>query len=165
MNKGKLIMTKVYSVDEIRANLKTKDAWLIRGILAIYARQTTDEKSSQTTKYTNGMGFNGRDAAILSSFAKQILSWQATENPRFRQPLSEKQFNLARRMMPKYAGQLAKIAEQNNPVEDGQDDYDVNERAAIMSVEAMADRIAEKNEYAEIERQQELEAFSSEVMW
>jgi len=111
-------MTKVYDATEIREKLVSNDKWLVRGILAIYERQTADEKSSQTTKHTNGVGFNGRDAAILSSFAKQILSWQATSNPRFRQPLSSKQFELARRMMSKYAAQLARIAEENNSVED-----------------------------------------------
>jgi hypothetical protein len=111
-------MTKVYDATTIREKLVSNDKWLIRGILAIYAKQTADEKSSQTTKHTNGVGFNGHDATILSSFAKQILSWQATENPRYPSPLSPKQFALARRAMPKYAAQLARIAEENNPVED-----------------------------------------------
>ena len=125
-------MTKVYDAIEIREKLKTNDKWLVRGILAIYARQTADERSSQTTKYTNGVGFNGRDAAILSSFAKQILSWQATENPRYPSPLSPKQFELARRSMSKYAGQLARIAEENKVEAEVEA---AAERAAIMAVE------------------------------
>jgi hypothetical protein len=113
------------------------------------------------TKHHNGVGFNGRDAAILSSFAKQIMSWEATSNPRYPQPLSPKQFDLARRMMPKYAGQLARIAEENNPVED-QEDYAMAraemavERAAIVD----AGRFNEFDEYVS-----ELEEYDGEFTW
>jgi hypothetical protein len=110
--------SKVYTVEEIRENLKTKNAWLERGILAIYERQTADERSSAITKYNNGIGFNGRDAGFLSSLAKQILTWQATDprDRRYRQPLSDRQFDSARRAMLKYAGQLASIAAANSTV-------------------------------------------------
>jgi hypothetical protein len=116
-------MTKVYDAQEIRGKLATSDKWLIRGILAIYARQTADEQSSQTTKYHNGVGFNGTDATLLSSFAKQIRAWEGTDpsQRRYRLPLSPKQMQLARRKMGKYAGQLARIAEENN-----QDENDSN---------------------------------------
>ena len=149
---------KVYDATEIRAKLVSNDKWLVRGILAIYARQTADEKSSQTTKHHNGVGFNGRDAAILSSFAKQILSWQATENPRYPQPLSPKQFALARRSMPKYAGQLARIAEENNPVEDEMkptnDGIDVqawDEMQAELDAEREAIMAVERGDYDNVE--------------
>jgi hypothetical protein len=157
-NKGKLIMTKVYDATEIRNKLITNDKWLIRGILAVYARQTADEKSSLTTKHHNGVGFNGRDAAILSSFAKQILSWEATEDPRYPQPLSPKQFGYARRAMLKYAGQLARIAEENNPVEDDmvQDEFEA---------EGQAEMEAERAAIMAVERMSELEKYEGELTW
>jgi hypothetical protein len=119
-------MAKVYSADEIRNKLQTSDKWLIRGLLAIYAKQTADERASENTKYENGVGFNGTDANILSSFAKQVLAWEATpaNERRYPTPLSlprgdkPGQMGLLRRKMLKYAGQLARIADQNNPVED-----------------------------------------------
>jgi hypothetical protein len=146
-------MAQVYSVDEIRNKLETNDRWLLRGILAIYARQTADEKSSNTTKHTNGVGFNGRDAAILSSFAKQIRVWQVTEprDRKYSRPLSPKQFAAARKMMPKYAGQLARIAEENNPVEDE------------VVVDGNREWVAQKNHYAEIEAQRERDAYEAEM--
>lgn len=101
----------------VRENLAINDTWLIRGLLAIYARQTADEKSSEHTKHDNEVGFNGLDAPILSSFAKQVIQWNNTE-PRFRRfnsPLSPKQMPLLRRKMAKYAGQLAKIARGSQP--------------------------------------------------
>lgn len=119
-------MSNLYSADAIRSanfanakrmvreNLAVNDTWLIRGLLAIYARQTADEKSSEHTKHDNEVGFNGLDAPILSSFAKQVIQWNNTE-PRFRRfnsPLSPKQLVIARRKMAKYSGQLTRIARQ-----------------------------------------------------
>jgi len=88
------------------------DAAVLRGILAIYERQTADEKSSETTKHHNGMGFNGRDAAFGTSLAKQILAWNADKNSKFNRPLSSKQMESARKMLKRYAGQLAKVANE-----------------------------------------------------
>lgn len=77
------------------------DAWLYRGILRIYDRQTQDEQNSEVTAHDNGIGFNSVDATILSSFAKQIAS---------RNFLTPKQKEIARKKMAKYAGQLLTIA-------------------------------------------------------
>lgn len=95
----------------IQHNL-VSDRWAIRGLLAIYSRQTADEQSSEGTKHHNGVGFNGSDAPILSSLAKQVLRWEATpvwQRP-YSSPLSGKQLLLLRRKLVKYSGQLARIA-------------------------------------------------------
>ena len=86
--------------------------WPVRAMLAIYEKQTATEQETATTKESNGIGFNGLDAEILSSFSKQVQRWEGTPEPlrRFPVPLSEKQLNLARKKMAKYAGQLARIA-------------------------------------------------------
>jgi hypothetical protein len=94
---------------KIREKLETSDRWLIRGILAIYARQTADEKSAEETVENNGIGFSGFDAQILSSYATQILEWEAGRST-YRNPLSRPQIEAARRKMAKYAGQLARIS-------------------------------------------------------
>jgi hypothetical protein len=94
----------------IRENLVNSDQWLIRGILAIYRNQTAGEQTSESTIDDNKIGFNGVDAGIMTSFAKQILAWQSQTNPRHNTPLSEKQIASARKIMLKYSGQLAKIA-------------------------------------------------------
>lgn len=85
----------------IRAKLLSDDRWLFRGILAIYGRQTDEEQTHGQTVEDNGVGFNGVDAEILTSFALQLKE---------RGSLSPRQVEIARKKMPKYAGQLAKIA-------------------------------------------------------
>jgi len=72
-----------------------------RAVLAIYARQTPQEQMVEETQESNGRGFTAFDAELLSSFAKQLKKgWK----------LSPRQFEIARRRMQKYAGQLAEIA-------------------------------------------------------
>lgn len=92
---------KKWTKEEIKFKLETENPWLLRGLLAIYDRQTADEKQSELTKHENGVGFGGADANILSSFARQYRS---------RGFLTGTQMILARKKMQKYAGQLAKIA-------------------------------------------------------
>lgn len=92
---------KLWTADEIRANMLKSDQWLYRGLKAIYARQTQAEQSVEGTLENNGVGFNGVDGHILSSFAKQAA---------YRGFLTPKQLAVARKAMPKYASQLAKIA-------------------------------------------------------
>ena len=90
------------SKEIIREKLATNDAWLIRAVMAIFEKQTAQEQTSEETRENNGVGFNGTDAAILSSFAKFYAA---------RGFLSPKQLAIARRKMPKYAGQLLTIAQ------------------------------------------------------
>lgn len=92
-------MQKQYTVDEVKAKLLTNDKWLYRGLLRIYSFQTLDEQRVKHTKYHNGMGFNGTDGTILSSFA------QFLKRTGF---LTAKQKKLARKKMQKYAGQLVR---------------------------------------------------------
>lgn len=99
---------KVWTKEEIRAKLQDAEEWICRGVVAIYKKQTYSEQQAQETTESNGVGFTGCDAYILSSFAKQII--QHESNPKYKQPLSHRQLELAKKKMPKYAGQLAKIA-------------------------------------------------------
>ena len=92
-------MTKEF----IKEKLKTDDRWLCRGILAIFSKQTYEEQNAEATIKDNGIGFNGVDAYILSSFAKQLQKGYK---------LSPKQLAIATKRMPKYAGQLLKIAKE-----------------------------------------------------
>jgi hypothetical protein len=94
-------MSDQWEAKEIQEKLRENDLWVMRGLLAIYARQTEDEKNAEVTKHHNRVGFSGADATLLSSFAKQIQK---------RGSLSVKQMLWARKKMLKYAGQLAKIA-------------------------------------------------------
>lgn len=94
----------MWTQSQIRLKLIENDQWLIRGILAIYNFQTAEEQAAETTLKHNGVGFNGVDAPILSSFAKQYKT---------KGYLSPKQLAKAREKMMKYVGQLTTIANNN----------------------------------------------------
>lgn len=93
--------TKVWTKDEIKHLLETNDRMVMKSIVKIYEKQTEDEKLAETTAHHNGVGFNGVDAELLSSYAKQILKGYT---------LSAKQMIWARKKIMKYSGQLTKIA-------------------------------------------------------
>jgi hypothetical protein len=81
----------------IKEKIETSDKALISALLRVYSWQTEDEKHSERTTETNSKGFNGIDAEILSSFAKQ---WET------RGFLSPKQKAIARKKMSKYSRQI-----------------------------------------------------------
>lgn len=100
-----------YTKDMIKAKIQSDDQWLIRGLTAVYARQTADEQASSQTSEHNGIGFNGVDAYLLSSFAQQAMAGRR---------MSSKQIMIARKKMVKYAGQLARIANENEMLKESE---------------------------------------------
>lgn len=85
------------AVAYIKTQLASNPAWAARAIVKLHQMQTFDEQNSQMTKESNGVGFNGTDATILSSFAEQINKGRT---------LSPKQLVLAFRKLPKYSRQV-----------------------------------------------------------
>jgi len=85
----------------IRAQITARPEQAQRAMMKIYANQTADEQDAEATRHHNNIGFNGTDAEILSSFAKQFnrKGW-----------LSEKQNAILMKKIGKYAGQLTKQA-------------------------------------------------------
>lgn len=90
-----------YTAEFIREKMDTDDKWLVRGLIAIYKKQTAQEKAIRETREKNGVGFNGVDGQIMSSIAEFYMN---------RQYITPKQTVVVRRKMRKYAGQLARIA-------------------------------------------------------
>lgn len=90
-----------WNKEYIKTLLETNDEMVRRSLLVIFALQTNDEKTEEHTKHVNGVGFNGLDSEILSSFAKQLKS---------KGYLSPKQINLARKKIMKYSSQLVDVA-------------------------------------------------------
>jgi hypothetical protein len=84
-------------VTYVKNQLSTNPAWATRAIVKLWQRQTADEQASQSTGHDNGVGFNGTDAFILSSFAEQINKGRT---------LSPKQLAIAFRKLPKYSKQI-----------------------------------------------------------
>ena len=111
---------KTYTKEDIVRMLTLSNTAVERAVMALYERQTADEQATQATREHNGVGFNGTDAPILTSFAEQLkgIGWYTNNygvSVRRNAPrrLSEKQLALARRKVLKYAGQLAAIANAN----------------------------------------------------
>ena len=81
----------------VKNHLSTNPAWVQRAIVKLWQRQTADEQAAQVTGHNNGVGFNGTDAFILSSFAEQINKGRI---------LRTKQLAIAFRKLPKYSKQI-----------------------------------------------------------
>lgn len=107
------------------ASPRLSKLWLLRGLKAIYARQTADEKQSKSTLNDNGIGFSSTDARFLTSLALQVIAFEAGRS-QWSEPLSPKQFVLLRIKMRKYAMQLARIARVRK-VDDISDGIDTDE--------------------------------------
>lgn len=91
---------------EIRKLIETNDAMVERSVLKIYACQTTDEQMTGETRHSNGVGFSGCDAPLLTSFAQWLESGKH---------LTPKQMIYARKKIAKYSKQLTAIANSGLP--------------------------------------------------
>lgn len=96
---------KTWKKEEIVELLEKNDKAVLRGLIVLYSLQTTDEKVMQDTIENNGIGFSGFDAEFLSSLAQQAMKYGR---------LSERQMEVLRGRIKKYAGQLTKVA--NNQI-------------------------------------------------
>jgi hypothetical protein len=110
------LKTKKAKLQFIKKKLNENDIWVLRGLVSIYNQQTKDEKKLLTVKEHNGFGFTRIDAELLSSFAERLISkceiekLKSVSNIKISDFFSEKQELLIRKKLPKYAGQLLKIA-------------------------------------------------------
>lgn len=117
-----------WTKEEIKANMQDMslddsgarrgDRWVVRGMLSILKYQTEEEQQAGVTVEDNGVGFNGVDAEILTSFCDQArrgLGYHKNNPLKYTMCLSAKQMEMARTKMLKYSGQLARIANTHNP--------------------------------------------------
>ena len=94
---------KVWTKEEIKDLMEQHDSTVIKCMRQIYNRQTEYEQCIGGTTEANGVGFNGCDAEILSSFCRFYNE---------RGYLTDKQIAIARKKMKKYARQIAEIANE-----------------------------------------------------
>lgn len=94
-------MARVWTEDEIKNLIQTNDKVLYGALRKIYAEQTADEQAEGQTNHHNGVGFNGVDAPILSSFAEFLKKTGF---------LTPKQKVIARKKLIKYTKQLTRLA-------------------------------------------------------
>ena len=93
-----------WTPDEIRALLDRSQEAVEHAVVAIYRRQTEDEKEAYETKHHNRVGFAACHAGLGTYYAKWILSGKH---------LSGSHVERARKMVRHYAGQLHQIALSN----------------------------------------------------
>lgn len=108
-NDNKVERQLTHTKKSIIALLATNDHAVERAILALRARQTSDEVRAERTKYKNDRGFNAPDARIGTSMAADIDRFGNLTGPqvalwRVRSKATGKM------RIEKYAGQLLRIA-------------------------------------------------------
>lgn len=95
---------RTWTVSEVFFHINSSDKALTQAIIALYERQTSDEKVVKGTKYDNGRGFNIADAKLLSSYAQHAIKTGAV--------ITGEWATEARCRLPKYRIQLVEIANE-----------------------------------------------------
>lgn len=93
----------MYTKEVIQEKIRTNIAWTIRTLEVLYNRQTEDEREFNQTSHKNGMGFNGTDGELLSSFYVQLQRKRKNDPNAL---LSEKQLEICKKLLPKYWKQI-----------------------------------------------------------
>jgi hypothetical protein len=93
--------TKVWTEAAIVSLLTSNNRAVEKAILAIFARQTEDEKQSESTHHDNSRGFSAADARTGSYMARWILSGKR---------LDGKFLDKGRKIAVKYRKQLLEVA-------------------------------------------------------
>ena len=92
---------RVWDKHKVVGLLSTDNRAVERAMVALYHRQTQDEKSTSTTKHSNGKGFSAAHSNLGSYYARWVLGGRR---------LTGRHLSRARMMAIYYAGQLAEIA-------------------------------------------------------
>ena len=98
---------KKWTKEEIAIQISTSDAWLYRGLIALYERELENRKNPvQKREKDKGFNFNSDTSyTFLMSVCRYLKSKHC---------LTVKQKKYARMAIVKYCGQLARIA--NNEI-------------------------------------------------
>lgn len=96
----------MYTKEMIMEKLSTDRRWVERALVVLHDRQTLDEQQEGTTKFYNGVGFNGTDGRYLSYCAEWVKRGGH---------LNDKHFEKCSRKLPKYWKQIQSIINSNNP--------------------------------------------------
>ena len=86
-------------VEKLRSDLSTKDSVAIHALKTLYQSQTESEKMFSTASSSNGVGFNKRDAKILTHIHYCLSVFGS---------LNGYQLSIVKRLVPKYAAQLVR---------------------------------------------------------
>lgn len=115
----------MWTKDRIAHLLNTNDLAVERAIVALYDRQTQDEKRDSDTKHDNRRGFRANHAPTMSYFARIILKGWKTPNGKRRVHLNPVKLAKARNVALQYHRQLAEIANAKEAAQKAKDDKPV----------------------------------------
>lgn len=102
-----------WTQDRIQNLLRTNDLAVERAVVAIYDRQTQDEKRDSDTKHDNFRGFRSNHASTMSFYARIILKGWKQPNGKKRVHLNSVKLAKARAWMMQYHRQLCEIANEH----------------------------------------------------
>ena len=97
-------MEKKWTKKQIKARLMVNNDWVERGIVAIYNKQTEEEKEIEDTFKLNGVGFSSAHVRLGSYLARWILKGNH---------LSGTFIEKGRSLILHYTDQLTNIANAN----------------------------------------------------
>lgn len=92
---------KVWTREELTTMITTRNDAVERAMLAVWERQTADEKCHDTTRHHNAIGFSASTVSRGSYYAKWVKSGRH---------LTGSHLDNARKIALKHVGQLVKIA-------------------------------------------------------
>ena len=101
IGKQGMTMTSQWTPEGVALMLSSNNRAVEKGILALWDRQTPDEKSAELTKHSNGVGFNLPDSHMGTKCAKWIKAGKS---------LTGWHLAKARELTIKYRGQLCDLA-------------------------------------------------------
>ena len=98
------MQTTTWTEEKIVSLLNRSDLAVERAMVAIYDRQTQDEKVTSDTRHNNTVGFRGNHASRGSYYARWVLGGRH---------LTGKHLAIARKMSIQYRRQLCDQANKN----------------------------------------------------
>ena len=99
-------------VRRIEVAIERSPAAVVRALEGIYARQTSDEQCSHTTRHHNGVGFSQADADLGSWLVTTVIAEGRSKGRSEGDLLRGKALDLGRRVARKYTRQLLEIARE-----------------------------------------------------
>lgn len=93
----------MWTREKINALLDVNPLAVERGLVAIYERQTADEKAIGRTKVHNGVGFGAYDSEFMSDVARKVKAGRR---------LTPNQLAVVRNRLKRYGRQLVEIANE-----------------------------------------------------
>ncbi len=113
--------TKEWTEERIVALLESSPLAVERALVALYDRQTQDEKRDSDTRHDNQRGFSAAHAATCSYFARLVLrGWQSCGHRKSTHLYPDK-LAKALKIVKRYRRQLAEIANQASVKRGGQE--------------------------------------------